>query len=51
MGELGGREVRGVDVGVFELFETGVGNVEIKSDAFLLILQKARKGIRTLVFS
>lgn len=48
----GSREVRGPDdVGIFELFETGVRDVEMESDAFLAIPQKGSKGIRALVFS
>ena len=50
--QWGSREVRGVDdIGIFELFETGVRDVEIESDAFLPIPQKGSKGIRVLAFS
>jgi cytochrome P450 len=50
--QWGSREVRGVDdIGIFELFETGVRDVEIESDAFLPIPQKGSKGIRALAFS
>ena len=47
----GSRECRGEDdVGVFELFETGLRDVEIESDAFLPIQQPGTKGIRVKAF-
>lgn len=47
-----GKEVRGEgDVGVFELYETGLRDVEIESDAFLPIQQKGTKGIRIKAYS
>jgi cytochrome P450 len=50
--QWGSREIRGVDdVGIFELYETGVRDVEIESDHFLPIPQKGSKGIRALAFS
>jgi len=50
--QWGSRHARGADdVGIFELFDTGVRDVEIESDAFMPIVQKGSKGIRALVFS
>ena len=50
--QWGSRDVRGADdMGVFELYETGVRDVEIESDAFMPIVQPGSKGIRALVFS
>ena len=50
--QWGSREVRGADdVGVFELFETGVRDVEMESDAFQPLVQPGSKGVRALVFS
>jgi len=47
----GSKEVRRKDdVGVLELWETGLGDVEIEADAFLPIQQKGTKGIRLKVF-
>ena len=47
----GSRDVRGDDdVGAFELFETGLRDVEIESDAFLPIQQPGSKGIRVKAF-
>ncbi|KAK0125722.1 hypothetical protein ONS95_000277 [Cadophora gregata] len=49
--QWGSRECRGVDdVGVFELYETGLRDVEIESDAFLPIQQPGTKGIRVKAF-
>jgi len=50
-GSAGENGVRGVDdVGVMELYETGLRDVEIESDAFLPIPQKGSKGIRLKLF-
>lgn len=50
--QWGSRECRGDDdVGIFELWKTGIRDVEIESDAFLPIPQKGTKGIRAMVFS
>jgi len=50
--QWGSRECRGDDdVGIFELWETGIRDVEIESDAFLPIQQKGTKGIRAMVLS
>jgi cytochrome P450 len=50
-GSSGENGVRGVDdVGVLELYETGLRDVEIESDAFLPIPQKGSKGIRLKLF-
>ncbi len=48
----GSREYRGKDdVGIFELWETGIRDVEIESDAFLPIQQPGTKGIRVKAFT
>lgn len=48
----GSRECRAVDdVGFFELYETGLRDVEIESDAFLPIQQPGTKGIRVSAFT
>jgi cytochrome P450 len=48
----GSKGVRGGDdVGWFELYETGLRDVEIESDAFLPIQQKGTKGIRVKAYS
>ena len=48
----GSKDVRGQDdVGWFELFDTGLRDVEIESDAFLPIQQKGTKGIRVKAYS
>ncbi|KAE9367607.1 cytochrome P450 monooxygenase [Stipitochalara longipes BDJ] len=50
--QWGSRDVRGADdVGIFELFETGVRDVEVESDAFVPLVQKGSQGVRALVFS
>jgi cytochrome P450 len=47
----GSRDIRGEDdVGFFELWETGLRDVEIESDAFLPIAQPGSKGIRVKAF-
>lgn len=38
-------------MGWFELFEAGLRDVEIESDAFLPIMQKGTKGIRVKAYS
>ena len=44
--QWGSREVWGKDdVGIFELYETGLRDVEMKSDAFVPIQHKGTKGI------
>ncbi|KAH7348389.1 cytochrome P450 [Rhexocercosporidium sp. MPI-PUGE-AT-0058] len=49
--QWGSRECRGKDdVGIFDLWETGLGDVEIESDAFLPIQQPGTKGIRVKAF-
>ncbi|KAE8452045.1 hypothetical protein EG329_002210 [Mollisiaceae sp. DMI_Dod_QoI] len=49
--QWGSLECRGMDdVGVFELWETGIRDVEIESDAFLPIQQPGTKGIRVKAF-
>lgn len=47
----GSRECRGSDdVGIFELWGTGIRDVEVESDAFLPIQQPGTKGIRAKAF-
>lgn len=50
--QWGSKEYRGADdVGIFELYKTGLRDVEIESDAFLPIQQPGSKGIRLKAFS
>lgn len=49
--QWGTKDCRGKDdVGILELYDTGLRDVEIESDAFLLIQQPGTKGIRVKAF-
>lgn len=39
------------DKGVLELFETGLGDVEIKADVFFPVVQEGSKGVRVMIRS
>ena len=49
---FGGKEYRGEnDKGVLELFETGLGDVEIKADVFFPVVEEGSKGVRVMIRS